>query len=297
MLEFKTLEISDKKLVDSYLMKSGRRNCESNFTTLFNWGGGFGVQLAEAEGQLFLSFEKADKIIFYPPLGNNTKRAVELAIEHAKARAKKLRFVTVSEAMAEGICKEFPGFSAKYNPDNSDYVYLAEKLQTLAGKKLHSKRNHISRFERTYENHEFSLIQPQDYETCLQLNYEWCRENGRCESESAQNELCAIRRCFNNYEALGVSGGLLKIDGKPVAFTVGSRLYPGSDTYNSHFEKALDGYEGVYPAINKYFANTLPDDIIFINREEDMGLPGLRKAKESYRPEFMEAKYQLKYKG
>lgn len=296
MLEFKELEITDKNLVNRYLEKCGRRNCESNFSTLFNWGGALGTKLAVTEGTLLLSFERKGEILFYPPLGEHVNEAVQQAIDYAKAQGKGLQFVTLSETMAEELREEFPEFSLEYSEDDSDYVYLAEKLQTLSGKKLHGKRNHISRFEKTY-SYEFSLIGPADYDDCLEINYEWCRQNGSCTSESAQNELCAIRRCFANFEQLDVTGGILRVDGKSIAFTVGSRLYPGSDTYNIHFEKALDGYEGAYPAINKYFANTLPENIVFINREEDMGVPGLRKAKQSYRPEFLEPKYRLRYRG
>ena len=296
MLEFKSLEIKDKALINRYLEKCGRRNCESNFSTIFNWGGALGTKFAITDGTLLMGFEKEEEVLFYPPLGEHIEPAVREAIDYAETRGKRLQFVTLSEAMAGQICAEFPAFESEYNEDYSDYVYLAEKLQTLSGKKLHGKRNHISRFEKTY-NYEFSLIGPEDYKDCLEINYEWCKENGSCTSESAQNELCAIRRCFAHFEQLDVTGGILRVDGKAIAFTVGSRLYPGSDTYNIHFEKALGGYEGAYPAINKYFANTLPENIVFINREEDMGLPGLRKAKQSYRPEFLEPKYRLHYRG
>ncbi|MFY9377952.1 MAG: phosphatidylglycerol lysyltransferase domain-containing protein, partial [Peptococcia bacterium] len=187
----------------------------------------------------------------------------------------------------------FPGkFSYQDDREGYDYIYTLEKLVSLSGKKLQSKRNHINRFIANNADWSFEEISQDNLSECWEMNQEWCRQNGCKDDELLNEEYCAVRRCFNNYEALELEGGLLRLAGKVIAFTMGERL--NSDTYVVHIEKAFGEIQGAYQLINREFAKLIQErhpDIVYVNREEDMGYEGLRRAKMSYRPVRMEEKY------
>ncbi|MFY9272906.1 MAG: phosphatidylglycerol lysyltransferase domain-containing protein, partial [Thermacetogeniaceae bacterium] len=179
--------------------------------------------------------------------------------------------------------------------DSFDYVYLLEDLAALTGKKYRGKRNHVNYFMKNY-NWSFEQISPENLAECWEMNLEWCKINNcMCDIQLA-SEFCAVRRCFDYFDQLELEGGLLRADGKVVAFTIGEKL--NSDTYDTHIEKAFSGIKGAYQTINQQFAKFIQQkhpEIIYVNREEDMGRAGLRKAKLSYHPVRMEEKYWGKY--
>jgi hypothetical protein len=169
-----------------------------------------------------------------------------------------------------------------------DYIYSAEKLATLSGKKLHAKRNYINRFEAAYK-WSFRPISEANIEDCRLLDRLWARER------ATEGEEAVIDRVLTEYRELSLDGGVLYVDEAPIAFTLGERVC--RDTFIVHFEKAVAEIEGAYPMINREFVRHVLDkypEIRYINREEDMGLENLRKAKRSYHPEFMVEKYKAR---
>ena len=185
------------------------------------------------------------------------------------------------------IEQAMPGFFRyERDPNNDDYVYSTYDLINLEGKKYHQKRNHINRFLKNYE-YTYESIDDSNIEECIAAEIEWLK--GKEPDRSLQDEKIAIMEALNNFDQLGLKGGALRIDGKIQAFSIGDLLNP--EMVVIHFEKANTEYHGSYAMINQQFAANCWKDIPYINREEDMGIPGLRKAKRSYHPIKMVEKY------
>ena len=182
----------------------------------------------------------------------------------------------------------FPGkFQIEYDRDIADYVYEAEKLATLAGKKLHSKRNHVNRFQENNPEWVYESITPENVEDCFQMALKW-REEMQCEIDvEKRDEMCVTLNALRLMEELNLKGGLLRArpQGEVIAFTVGEPL--SEDTFVVHIEKAYASIQGAYPMINQQFVLHEAQDFKYVNREEDTGAEGLRKAKLSYRPAFL----------
>lgn len=294
MIDFKTVELTDKEWMDKHFREENSRSSEFCFTNAFTWGNIYNLTVAEVEGTLIYKSGRADKAYYSFPIGNGDLRSAIVAVTrdaYERGVPFVLRSITVENA--EKIDILFPCyFKFTKQRDVFDYVYSAEKLATLSGKQLHSKRNHINRFEQTYK-WSFEPIDETNLSVCVDLNAEWVKrhmEEGN--SSDISGEIKAIEKVFNNYKALGLEGGILWADGRPVAFTIGEKL--SSDTYIVHYEKAFSDINGAYPMINRefvrYIINTHPE-IVYINREDDMGSENLRKAKKSYYPEFMVEKF------
>ena len=186
------------------------------------------------------------------------------------------------------------GFAFSLDRPGSDYIYSAEDLVSLKGRKFEKKRNHLAKFKRTY-NYTYEQISSDNIADCIDVSDQWRSVNAAQLGESVNKEYCAVRRAVDSYEQLALLGGLIRIEGKPVAFTIGEEVNP--DVFLLHFEKALDGYDGLYPAINKEFAEHHLANYKFVNREEDMGVEGLRKSKLSYHPVLLLEKYRAVLKG
>ena len=179
-------------------------------------------------------------------------------------------------------------FDITENRNEFDYIYSIEALTNLTGRKYSGKRNHIARFmdnpDWTYEP-----ITDENMRECAEMNDEWCRRNGCKGEQDLTWEHCAVRKAMKHFYELKLSGGLLRVGGKVIAFTIGEPL--SSDTYNIHVEKALSEIQGAYPMINNQFLLHNCQSFRYVNREEDMGNEGLRKAKLSYHPEILLEKY------
>ncbi|MDD5603353.1 MAG: phosphatidylglycerol lysyltransferase domain-containing protein [Eubacteriales bacterium] len=175
--------------------------------------------------------------------------------------------------------------------DNSDYLYITENLIHLKGGKYDSKRNHINKFKKLYGEFEYEEIDSSLISDCKEVNEEWCRKIGCEEHKPLYCEKIANFELLDNYEALGVSGAVIKVGGRPQAFTVGEML--NDETAVIHIEKANTDIHGLYTIINKEFCIRSWSDTRYINREQDLGIEGIRKAKLSYHPHRMVDKYSL----
>ena len=229
------------------------------------------------------------------PLGALTADKLEKILDAIwpsfAARSWPLRLMYIDEA-ALPLLSELNQYKAdiSYNPDFSDYLYDAEKLRTLSGKDMHGKRNHFNRFCRLYPDYTFQLIRPTDATEALALVKAWCDEKHLDHLNMRQSDYRPIRELFRFMPRLNVRGGSIRIGGRMVAFALGSLLH--EDTAVIHFEKADGAFDGLYAAINKLVLEEAFPDVAFVNREEDMGIEGLRKAKESYRPIRLIHKYE-----
>ena len=165
--------------------------------------------------------------------------------------------------------------------DNWDYVYETEKLRILPGNKYRQNRRWLNKFLENY-NYEFKIITEDEIVTCKKLQLEWCILRECEEDEGLEQEEKAIYDALDHYSVLDFKGALLCVDEKCVAYTFGEML--NSDTIVIHVEKAHMKYEGAYQAISNLFLKSSFKNAMFVNREQDLGVPELRRAKESYKP-------------
>ncbi len=286
---FKDVNLSLKETVQKYTKALRIQNSEYTFTSMLMWGGDGKIAIAEEENTLFIRYTYPKFPLFV--LSPLTFGPLEPAVKQAEAEMKRQG----ATPQFRGIQKkdkgvyEALGYAVRPDRSNFDYVYSEEKLRTLAGKKLHGKRNHINRFLGENPSWEYVKIDERMLEECLAVYNEWCQ--GKSEDDpDCVGEAYAIRMGITHMKALGLVGGGIRIDGKLAAFTLAERI--DSEMAVVHIEKADGKFNGLYPFINQQFVTRELSDVLWINREEDMGIEGLRTAKLSYRPDRMIEKYE-----
>ena len=287
IIPFRPITAADAPLLRSYTMESKCMNCDMNVANLCSWQFLYHTEYAVVEGFLVLRFVADGHVTYMKPIGKGDLRPVlEQLMADARSLGDTLRMACVCPC-AQGLMEEsMPGaFTYSVNRDRADYLYLREKLVTLSGKKLQPKRNHISKFKRAYPNYEYRPLTADLVPDCIRLGEEWCRTNDSCMQRAMQAEQRMIDYALHHMEELHIVGGTLWVEEKMVAFTFGARI--NAEAFDVCVEKADTAYEGAYAMINNEFVSRLPEDIIYINREEDLGLKGLRKAKLSYQPDLI----------
>ncbi|WP_050617299.1 DUF2156 domain-containing protein [Intestinimonas massiliensis (ex Afouda et al. 2020)] len=298
MIDFRTPQPSDKAWVDALLAQADYRGCDYNFTNLFVWSRAYGQEIAQVDG--FLVTHLCGRMgcsYMYPAGSGDLAAAIDILAREADERRQPLRLVCLTTRQMEELDRLMPGrFAYEADRDGFDYLYDIDRLADLTGKKLHAKRNHINRFMDNNPSWVYEEITPQTLPECLEMDQEWYRRSmvreGAAEERDLGDEGIALRTAMDHYHALGLEGGLIRVYGEVVAFTMGDRL--NSDTYDVHFEKAYGELQGAYAMINREFARWVRakhPNVRYLNREDDMGVEGLRKAKESYYPDRMVEKY------
>lgn len=287
MIEFKDITLEDKDIIQSFTLNSYRRNCDLSFSNLCSWRFMYHTKYAIVDGFLIFRFYAGDELAYMTPVGQgDLKKVLNDIIEDANQLKQPFQMLGVCVGMKSDIEEAMPGkFTFSSDRDYADYIYLRSNLATLTGKKYQSKRNHINKFKKTYPNYEYIPITPALVPECLALEAKWCKANNCHEQEALAAERQSLTYALNNFEKLGLTGGILHVDGKIVAFTFGMPI--NNQTFDVCVEKADTDIEGAYTMINYEFANHIPEQYIYINREEDLGLEGLRKAKLSYNPEVI----------
>lgn len=296
LLRFHRVTCADKAWIDECLSADPQELANLSFATNYIWGdSAFSPEVARLNGCGIYRCRSADGSQYFTfPFGAGDKKAVVDAIrEYCKVSDTKCQFAMLSEEQAAMLQSFHPGeYLLTYDRDNSDYVYSVKDLATLAGSRYQPKRNHVRRFK-SAAPWSFEPLTADNVGECEAILSAWMDEKsaeGFTEMDAVRDEAKAIRLALADMERLGCFGGLLRRDGRAVAFTLGERL---TDTMAvAHFEKALVEVEGAYQTINQEFAKwLLANGFKFVNREEDTGLPNLRKAKMSYHPCRLVRKY------
>ena len=287
MLEFKKITIEDKNIIKKYIGEKSE-NSETNFTNLFIWADFFSTRYTIIDDVLAISniSPSGNSLCFFPKGEGNVEKCLLELYDYFKARNMSFCVTNATKDEAELFSKVFKEAVIEENRDFEDYVYLRESLVQLSGKKLHAKKNHLNKFKKLYPDYEYRELTEDDFENCMAL----ARKLIMTGENSDDSEILSMEKLFCNYAALGLKGAVLKVQGNTVAFTVGEKQTENCAII--HIEKADTAYEGSYAAINNFFVSNTMTDFEFINREEDMGLEGLRKAKMSYRPLRMIIKYK-----
>ena len=214
------------------------------------------------------------------------KKALEYIFHIFEKEGQEIALYNVTEDKFAQLDSWYPGrFQIEYDRDSADYVYEKEKLDTLSGSKLSAKRNHINKFKKLYDNWSYEALTDENVEECFQMALKWRNENGCDEHEGKLQEICVTLNSLRLFKELRLAGGVLRVNGEVVAFTLGEELC--EDTFVVHIEKALNAYEGAYQMINQQFVKHACTGYRYVNREEDTGSEGLRKAKLSYKPAFL----------
>ena len=282
MIEFHSPTVEDKVWATPLLRASGWSGSEHAFGTHYVWQDKFQAEIANYGG-FFLG--RSNGLYLFPAGEGNLKEVLEELLEQERklGHGDMLKMFAVPQP-ALPILQELFGARMTVEPDRSnwDYLYLAKNLIELPGKAYHGKRNHIAKFRRLYE-YSYEDITEQNAWECLAMAEEWQSANEN--PADFEDEMRAMRLAFSAWGPLEFSGGLLRVDGKVIAFTAGEEI--SQQTYDLHFEKALISFDGAYAAINQEFASRRLSGYSLLNREEDMDMEGLRKAKESYRPTAM----------
>lgn len=292
MLEFRKVTINDKVLIEKRLENRKQRSCEFSFGNIFSYGKKLNIMFCDFEGCIIVKSLGADFVSYMYPFGEgDIDKALFEIIEDAKKCGKKALIYGLSKEDAENYERLFPENEKPIlNRDSFDYVYNSSDLISLSGKKYQSKRNHISYFKKnnywTYEH-----ICANNISECLEMSKKWLDAYESEDKSDLIAELSIISCVFDNYFYLGYKGGLIRRDGEVVAYTMGEELDRG--TFCVHFEKAFGDIRGLYPLINQQFVENELSNYKYINREDDVGLENLRKAKLSYHPAFMAEKYEV----
>ena len=302
MISFREIQLADKPLLDSYLHKATAPICDYTFVNIYAWQTLYQTVWAEVEGALVVRFWLDGEYGYMVVGAEDYARVMTALLAEAKEAGARLRLV----GMTSGDAERFKAWAAENggmerfaicdNPDYRDYIYSVEDLSTLSGRKYQPKRNHINKFESKY-TYEFKELTPEYFQECLCLECRWqLRKAVMDNPEVVKEHKCkdtaekiAIRRAFDAFDELGLYGGVLLVDGHVAAFTYGSAI--SDDTFCTHIEKADSTMEGIFPMINRCFARALAErGFVWVNREEDMGLAGLRRSKNSFYPVRLQEK-------
>ena len=284
MIDFKPLDLSQKEEYTSFLQNCGERGCEYNFANLYLWGR---QKIAFHEGNLTFFSQFNRKSVYPFPLGKNLKPTLDAIIHDAKMRGIPCRITSLTQSECELLESLYPGmFRFHCDRDGYDYVYDINDLTTLAGRKYQRKRNHFNRFRQAYPDYTIQPITDENTPAVAELLDTWYAQRLDADPHADfQMERCALKKALQYRKELGMEGIVLVNDGKLLAMTMGSPL--SETTFDVQFEKALEAFDGAYPAINCEFARYLKEkypNLQYLDREEDLGLEGLRKAKLSYNP-------------
>lgn len=288
MIEFKRIKVSDKKQYEECLSSAGERGCEASFANLYLWGR---QNIAFLFGQAII-FSQFDRRSVYPyPVGAGDKKAaLDAIIADAAERGISCRITGLNSEAIKEIEKLYPSkFRFHCDRGSFDYVYDINDLADLKGKKYQKKRNHFNRFCANDPQYRTEAISKENIEAVEGFVDAWYKKRAEDDPEADFiMEKAALSKALRDYGELGLEGLALFSFGEIVAITLGSRM--SSDAFDVHFEKARADVEGAYTAINCEFARYIREkypDVKFLNREEDMGIEGLRKSKQSYYPHHM----------
>lgn len=251
------------------------------------------------DGFLIIRFaiDGGKKIGYMQPIGmygaTSFGHIIPQMAEDANIHGQRFRVIGVTKEGYD-VLKSCHGglFALHSDPSYEDYIYERISLATLAGKRLQPKRNHINQFLKRHPEYQYRPLTEDQFEECLKLDCRWREAHGDiCQDITPERE--AMLRAFENFEVLELQGGALYINGRMVAFTYGSPI--NYDTFCVHVEKGDSDVAGCYTMINRLFSESIDEEFKYINREEDLGIEGLRRAKLSYYPAFRQEKYTATY--
>lgn len=290
---FKKIALADKPVFDEVFNRLQYLGSECTFTNLFIWRDCYDICWAQEDGFLLIQVLRDDTSFVLPPFGGKVEDLPSVLKKlYGKFGAFEMRGIyrDIIEEIEEVMPEKF---TFTLDRSNSDYIYRVSNLATLSGRKYHQKKNHANAFRKAYPNYKYVPMSKEIIKDCLEFSELWNKEKDEQEfDESLHCERLAIIEALNNFDVLGFRGAAIFIDGQVEAMTFGEKIT--NDTAVIHVEKANPNIRGLYTVINQEFCQREWSDLKYINREEDMGLEGLRKAKLSYHPKYLLDKFVAK---
>lgn len=294
MVQFKDLQLEDKERLDYFLERDPPRISELTFTNLFMWRLKYRPQWAEYDGCLLIMLYGADDQPFgLQPVGTGDKADALDALAGCLAERSPEALIGRADDVFVKNVVDPDRYRIRADRDNSDYVYLTESLITLSGNRYHKKKNHLNKFKKTHD-FTYSVLDRETVRRFLDLQSDWCQLRDCASSESLLEEDRSVYEALTHHDQLGFRGGAILIDGTVEAFALGEKL--NEDTAVIHIEKANPKIPGLYAIINQQFCEKEWAGVTYLNRQQDLGIPGLRKAKKSYYPDHMVHKFILTQK-
>ena len=292
-MTFHQLTLSDREAMQAVTLPSGRRNCNYTFANLVGWQFWYYTEVCVLENTVVLRYTFDGQRAYM--VCTSETLSLELIQELLDDSNGDLTLIGLEDSQVVQLSTLNSQLSTNIEPvrDQYDYIYRRTDLATLHGRHLDAKRNHIHRFRAEHPDFEYRPLTPESFDECRRLTEIWkveknvnVNDNDNDKgNETINAEHRVMETIFSNWDALGMIGGSIFVDGRMVAFTYGSAVT--TDTLDVCVEKADRHVEGAFAIINQQFAEHLPEQYIYLNREEDMGIPGLRQAKLSYHPEIL----------
>lgn len=299
MVEFKELTIEDKNIFENYLEKFNTQVSELSFTNLFIWREKYGFSYSIIDDFLWILNETKDgRWYFSPPIGDYTLD-LEKSIRTLKTYLEKSDRDLIIKKASKNVLTKLKAIDQlqldyQENRDAFDYVYDFQELIALEGNDFHSKKNHVNQFLKKYDQWSYESITLENIYECKEMQRRWCAKRNCLNIEGLMYEDKAIDEAVYYYKELDFEGGLIRINGQVEAFTFSERL--NDETLVIHIEKANTDYHGLYNMINQQHLMNIDETYQYVNREQDLGIEGLRRAKLSYNPIKLMKKYIIEIK-
>ncbi len=289
--DFTPIALEHRVPLEAYLDAHPPQCSEYTFTNLFAWRDTTRCQVAR-HGEGFLLRKEGDHgpACFAPLVPGDTTAALHDAAAYLHGLGVAPRIERVGEDVLARADLTAAGLQATEDRDDFDYVYRVDELTALAGEKFHDKKNLINQFTKRFP-YTYRPLTPELAGLGLLFGHQWCAERECEKSPGLMREQCAVYQMLTQFSALRTTGGVIEVDGKIVALTLGEALTP--DTLVVHVEKARNGFPGLYQTIHWEYLRHADAAFTYVNREQDLGIPGLRKAKLSYNPVALVKKYLL----
>ena len=289
---FSPVALADKKILLPLLLASDVCFCDYSFANLFMWGDIFKTSWLLQDERLWLYNGHDDLMLM--PVGKALSLGELVAVSDMLRRlGKSGNVVLVDPDFVKANAGLADFFKVEIDLDNGDYIYSSQKLVDLPGNKLRKKRNLINQFLALYPDYASEPLQPSDLDACLALSEKWCRQR-TCQELDFTHETSALKRALRHFSELELQGVKISQGGELFAFSIFSRL--NSNMADIHFEKFDPGIKGIGQVINWETAKKVAVNYKYINREQDLGIEGLRQAKKSYSPEYIVNAYFLERK-
>ncbi|MDR0911717.1 MAG: phosphatidylglycerol lysyltransferase domain-containing protein [Methanobrevibacter sp.] len=289
-IEFKPISLSDKHVFDEYFNKNDFNNAEKNFSNLFMWRKTYKYEYAIINDCLCIKGKlrnSTQSFCHFPYGGCDVKESLTLIKEVLKKEGNNSLIIKpILPEMKKCLEKTIKEFTIVENRNSFDYIYTSKKLITLSGSKLRNKRRWVKKFKNNY-NYQYEEINPTNLVEAKEFTINIIKN-----TNNDKDEIIAMTEMFDNLFELGIKGCIIRIDGKIAGVSTGEELT--KDTVIIHSERANTEFEGIYNCINQEFCEKQWANYKFINREEDLGIEGLRQAKLTYRPEVLLKKYIAK---
>ncbi len=288
---FRPITISDGPFFEELFQEFPPSISEYTFTNLFAWMHSYNFQVSNYKQAYLIISKNKENTSLQSPIGEYTKKDIIDILKQASQSKLTNFFHRSNQQLVDTVNNNSSELEIIPEPAHFDYIYSREDLVTLKGRKFHDKKNLLNQFEKRYDAC-FEPLTTKNAAEAIEFEHNWCL-NRKCEKDSSlAKESCTIFQMLTHFEALNLNGAIVRYKGKIIGLTMGEPL--NKDTYVIHAEKGNYHYRGIYQFINQCFAQSIPEKYIWINREQDLGIPGLRKAKKSYNPVHLEKKYTIK---